>query len=164
MADGAVTDTSALRAFIEARLAEDERLAQSCTPGHPDWHAFTMDDIAGASVFDDQWRLMDCVLYDHNKPMSTKPGATGPAYIDTDQVMVHAARHDPARVLREVAAKRAILARHHRGDRNECVGCGYFGDMDDPCIDEEMENCPELVELASVWSDHPDYDPSWSTT
>jgi hypothetical protein len=77
----------------------------------------------------------------------------------------HIARHDPARVLREVAAKRAILEDHRiikadidteefdlgcercHFNRDEGVaGCGY---------------CPTLKALAAVYGDHPDYDERW---
>lgn len=156
-----MTDTSALRAFIEARLAEDERLALSSTPGHPDWQAFTMDDVAGASVYDDQWLLLSGNWYDHNKAMSSKPGATGPAYIDTDDVMAHAARHDPARVLREVAAKRAILQRY------EIAGIGAeatAGTVLAGASRLRMATLDDvLLALASVWSDHESYRAEWST-
>jgi hypothetical protein len=49
--------------------------------------------------------------------------------------------HDPARVLREVEAKRKILAQqpeHDRGRRNDV-----------------------LRALAAVYEDHEDYDPAW---
>jgi hypothetical protein len=64
----------------------------------------------------------------------------------------HIARHDPARVMREVAAKRAILAEHRQVERDpqwgvvhECLSCHV------------AFPCRTLLLLASAWSDHPDY-------
>ena len=75
----------------------------------------------------------------------------------------HIARNDPARVLREVAAKRAILAAHkHRfeghGDAFGCDTCHWDRDYGMPL---GVEWCTTLRALAAVHSDHPDYDPSW---
>jgi hypothetical protein len=52
-------------------------------------------------------------------------------------------RLDPARVLREVEAKRAVLADRWGG----------------PDHQDMWEHVVQL--LATVWRDHPDYDPSW---
>jgi hypothetical protein len=86
----------------------------------------------------------------------------------------HIARHDPARVLREVAAKRKIVAWHssqhnvggtvwdpaaqfcstcgdqctHVGEAR-CEACGYD------------DGCPTVLLLASVYDDHPDYEQAW---
>ena len=59
------------------------------------------------------------------------------------EVAPHIARHDPARVLREVEAKRKIV---------RDVACGFY----DSDYDEAVEH------LAAVYSDHPDYDPDWA--
>jgi Family of unknown function (DUF6221) len=81
---------------------------------------------------------------------------------------MHDARHGPARVLREVAARRAILAEHAAtdwtayGDRM-CRRCVL--DDDEP-HDEPYHwlpfPCPTLRALAAAYSDHPDYDPAWA--
>lgn len=75
----------------------------------------------------------------------------------------YVARHDPARVLREVAAKRRVMQRHHRSDASTvsdyCAGCAH-----DPegWPEIELNDCPELRDLAAVYSDHPDYRPEWA--
>ncbi|MEV5571683.1 DUF6221 family protein [Spirillospora sp. NPDC052269] len=72
----------------------------------------------------------------------------------------HVARHDPERVLREVAAKRRTLDRHSRsstangpklprGNRNHCR------------YDGKAWPCPDLLDLALPYADHPDYRPGW---
>ena len=70
---------------------------------------------------------------------------------------------DERRVLREVAAKRAILAEHReegRGDHRGCAGCGWASG--DEVRLNEVEECPTLRALASVYADHPDYDQGWA--
>ena len=59
----------------------------------------------------------------------------------------HAERHNPARVLREAEAKRAILAQHWP-DEWGCQTCQ--GDM----------VCP-VLHLAAVYSGHADYRQEW---
>jgi len=59
----------------------------------------------------------------------------------------HVARWDPARVLAECKAKRAILAMHET-----CDDVSY-GDA---------STCPETRTLAAVYSTHPDYRQEWA--
>lgn len=95
--------------FIEAQLSKRETSAKAAPGEH--WQAFTEDDIAGACVCDEQWRLFEPVRYDHNKPLSNRPGATGPQYIQhaRNELCAHIAANDPAFVLRQVAADRLLL-------------------------------------------------------
>lgn len=106
------------------QLNEDERLARAA-PGHS-WQAQDDDSIAGTSVYDEQWRLLEAEHHGHNDPLSNRPGATGPAYVDAarDDLVNHIARHDPARVLADVAIKRNLLELHadRNGYCNECGG------------------------------------------
>jgi hypothetical protein len=86
----------------------------------------------------------------------------------------HIARHDPGRVLREVAAKRAIVGLHrievrkaeitpfdpYTGERRldqyevTCEICGWSSD--DP-----TSACATLRAIAAVYSHHPDYREEW---
>lgn len=72
----------------------------------------------------------------------------------------HIARQDPTRVIRQVAALRHIV-KLHVDSRNyvysdngtpACVECGD---------DTVRWPCSTLRELASIWSDHPDYREEW---
>lgn len=66
------------------------------------------------------------------------------------RVLDHVARHDPARVLAEVAAKRAILDLHDQGDKaDECAIC--FA----------VWPCGTLRALATVYADRDGYDERW---
>ncbi|MFB8441151.1 DUF6221 family protein [Streptomyces niveus] len=59
---------------------------------------------------------------------------------------LHVALHDPARVLREVEAKRRVPARHVPWDNRD--DCRYDG---------ETWPCDDLLDLASPYAGHPDY-------
>ena len=68
----------------------------------------------------------------------------------------------PARVLREVEAKRRILSEH-------TMEPGLFPPSCSRCYAEYPEEwepllwpCPTVRDLAAVYSDHPGYDPGWA--
>lgn len=74
----------------------------------------------------------------------------------------HIARHDPARVLRDVAAKRRILEAHDSDGAHECVDGPEFGDwsLRSPHIGWEV-NCLTLRLLALPYDQHEDYRDEW---
>lgn len=79
----------------------------------------------------------------------------------------HIARKDPGRVLREVAAKRAILARHKPHETMPAgLACNWCSDdVDDrPQLMKMDWPCPDVRAIAAVWSDHPDYRSAWSVS
>lgn len=122
-----------LVAWLRAQLDEDERVALACR-----YQTWTRD---GASIY------------------SGHPTDEVVDWVYDEGGWEHIALHDPARVLREVEAKRRILARHHRWSddnpgvwapsyqANACVGCRTYGDCDDPYI-EDINECPELLDMA----------------
>jgi hypothetical protein len=89
----------------------------------------------------------------------------------------HFGLHDPARVLREVAAGRAILGLHHPTQPHPEFGftypgaakfCGYDGPGDNWQAEHEPDHFPDALWpcwtvrlLAAVYSDHPGYRPEW---
>ncbi|WP_173261029.1 DUF6221 family protein [Streptomyces pacificus] len=81
-----------------------------------------------------------------------------PQAADDGPVARHIARHDPARVLREVEAKRRILREHRQDslpdgiDLEECYTCGGVN---------ERWPCPTLRLLALPYADHPNYRQKW---
>jgi hypothetical protein len=120
---------SDLAAFLAARLDEDEAAAKAGAylPGK-DWDAA----VHGSG------RERDGVLWDEDH-------ANVIAWFDDELAAAqHAARHDPARVLREVEAKRKILA-------SECA----------PYPRHAPPMTVTLRLLAAVYADHPDYDEIW---
>lgn len=143
--------------FLTVRLAEDEQAARAADAVDPTpWRADAGDlgstqersgAGAGIVVAADEVALWDCE--GSNTLCMTAPTAR------------HIARYDPARILAEVAAKRAIVEWHavrrtardardpeEKATVNICW-CGY----DQPCT--------TIRHLAAVNADHPDYDESW---
>lgn len=117
--------------FLRARWDEDEVTAKAASAPSP-WKAATHES--------DSWIVTDAagepLIYDEGTPSLAEAA--------------HIARHDPARVLREVEAKRAILRDHGASDRLEygdplCMRCS------------DLYPCDVLHHLVSVYSDHPDY-------
>ena len=110
------------------------------------------------------------------------PGVVGTErglLVTTDRALrehaAHIAAHDPARVLREIDAKRAIVDEHvltvekvdaapydsFTGERRSdvydvtCAVCGWAND-------DRTSGCRTLRLLASVYSDRPGYRQEWS--
>ena len=135
-----------LAAFISARLSEDEAMAKAAAERQPydEW------DAVGAGGEDDvalsNWRVVAIAI----------PGLKPEHSPAARAVMRHIARHDPARVLREVAAKRAIVARY--GEPFAGLGLG-----EQLQLSQERQGLWFAVrELAAIWSDHPDYRAEWA--
>jgi len=133
-----------LIAFLKARLDEDERAAVAAAKfgeagftGRPQWiNQYGM--VTDAE--DHDWAIVDL---------------NGMA-IGGEPVYVQIARHDPARTLREVEAKRAILGRHEPAGK-EPVSCLW-------CSEDEFLYrwpCPDVLSIAAIYSDHPDYRQEW---
>lgn len=120
--------------FLEARMAEDEEVARaSITRGEGKW------SVRGDHDLD------ECVVEGADFKIYDEGGH------DADQAR-HIAAHDPARVLAECAAKRAII--------KECSSVLRSGGW-------EYSDAPDLAELvvgclAAVYKDHPDYHQEWA--
>ena len=76
----------------------------------------------------------------------------------------HIARHDPARVLREVTAKRKIIVELE--SLRFSIDSGANRGTDNPEGEAYVNGCLAELErtvraLAAVYADHPDYDHSW---
>lgn len=129
--------------FLLARIAEDEAVARDVSP------------LDGAERFG------------HYR---TRPSVSGlPIGWSDQRAEQHFARWDPARVLAECAAKRAIVEQHrpdvgyivlyaHR-DR-EAAEAGGRETM--PVFASAPQNPACLRALAAVYADHPDYQPEWA--
>jgi Family of unknown function (DUF6221) len=118
-----------LIAFITARLDEDEVVARSAA-------SLQADPENG-------WGIDGRAITPHI------------GVVHEEESRVHIARHNPARVLREVEAKRAIVRR-----------CGWSVNEPDrypnglvsPRAVLARQN---LSDLAAAWNDHPDYRAEW---
>ena len=70
------------------------------------------------------------------------------------QTADHGARHGPLRVLRDVAAKRAVVQKYRDGLQAQPDGF-HGGQLD---VAEAL-----IAALASVFAEHPDFNPEWLT-
>ena len=149
---------TAMCAFVQARCDEDQAAASAATKGpwlldegdeEPD-HSLTLKggpdqipDVPGRET----------VVYSPHIWDETWPDFT------------HIARHDPARVLREVAAKRsrvaALLAYARKADeihaRPDRYGDGNRGEI----LGMLMAYMHAVCVDAEIWAGHPGYDPNW---
>jgi uncharacterized protein DUF6221 len=123
-----VSSDEELAAFVAARLDEDEAAANAGARrvGMP-WRAEPQPGTPGGLVLDELGLV----------------GSTGGRY-----AAAHIARHDPARVLREVAATRALIAAIEHPDPNQGPEYGYGLRL-------------ALMYRAAIHGDHPDYDQEW---
>ncbi|WP_072689300.1 DUF6221 family protein [Rhodococcus marinonascens] len=136
--------------FLRARIDEDEQLAREAAQrtawgdrSLPTWHV-SSDSMMSGSAGVDAGALNDPQT--HRIPVVSDEG------FPTVEQARHIARHDPARVLREVEAKRRII------DRAQEL-------YDDP-FDTELfveYRAAILPGMAAVYSDHPDYQPEWAS-
>lgn len=144
--------------FLRARLDEDEATARVATPGP--WlysrseREMTIEGADGHTVAE----LMVC------------PDHEGRRLADG----LHITGHDPARVLREVEAKRAIVDEYvELRDRCAAAWVDYSDWLEgkpvpergpsvsshDPAIRDALSDLLRL--LALPYADHPDYDTAW---
>lgn len=170
--------TVELREFIEQRITEDELWAKAASapasiyvderPVPPagthwtwavgeNWTPYRVDPLEeyvgeGAGEYSSTlvtveqwpWRHGPAGRTSPNKVLATEEVASG--------VGGHIVRHDPARVLRDVEAKRRLLAFADRLDSIRLDNDAWW-----------MPHSTDIEELLALpYSDHPDYNPSWS--
>lgn len=124
--------------FLTARYKEDAAIARTA-----------MGRYADGSPWGPSW------TYDREHFRVLIDGQTAVAAKDTgDADGAHIAHWDPARVLADIAAKRAIVAEHQR------LAEDY--DRADLWRREQVEALNlVLLRFASLYAEHPDFDPSW---
>jgi hypothetical protein len=121
--------TDDLAAFLAARLDEDAEIVETIRSGGFPAATWTTEPAKGG------WEILR---------ESDDPTPLG--YVTRSRCEhVHIARHDPARVLREVEAKRALLV---LADPASGDGLDYGGEW-------------ILAAMALAYSDHPDYRAEW---
>ncbi|MFJ7525155.1 DUF6221 family protein [Streptomyces griseus] len=132
--------TDVLVAFLKARLDEDEQAAR----------AVGFERIeTGEYMWNSKYLLLQGGAGGESKATAEFDG----------DLAVHIARHDPARTLREVEAKRRIIERHSSHSMGSCRTCErpHWGvQVCDHC--ERTAPCPDLRDLALPYSDHPEYE------
>lgn len=144
--------TPAITAFIAARLGDDE--ADALSADLSPWEAWS---APGGGLY----------VSGPDETFGIHPGHHGEdGWRQAERNANHIARHDPVRVLADVAAHRAILAIH------ETISAAYPGCTieSDPCCREcSVEGeypggypCPTLRVLAAIWADHAGYSEGWA--
>lgn len=142
--------------FLEARIAEDEAAARRCAEAFPG--SWDVEDRGYRAHV-----VCDEPYFHHVSELDERH--TNVEHLGGALQMI--AEFNPARVLAECAAKRAILRRHatitvwpdgtggakyYYGSKKVCASC-----------DERTQTpCPTIGLLAAVYSDHPDYDKDWA--
>lgn len=122
-----------LTAFLHARLNEDEQAARAAEADIASWGG--------------TWEAFTDTLWKRT-------------VIEADAICDHIARHDPARVLAEVNAKRRIIDEHPILTAwKVCTRCSDF--YDTAPISRIYGPCPTLRLLALPHAGHPDYRQEW---
>jgi hypothetical protein len=150
--------TPSIVEFLHARIEEDFEAAFNASQDGDAGNTWTVGarDARKARMGDDREDL----VFDIQNGVC----------IGFDELLTFLTRNDPARVLREVEAKRRIMERHKPDDRiivkgpyrgrYSCDGCNYeYGTIDEAT--QDINECPELRDLAAVYSDSPDYREEW---
>lgn len=148
---------SAVVRFLLARLDEDEEGATAATQGPWRHVAKNVIETPGIDVTEADWgRYEDdgvTLLHDYRIHCARDQGAW------KEEDAEHIARHDPARVLAEVAAKRAIVEHFDRlltgpedGDEGSATVMLY-GAAAILCA---------IRHLAAAYADHPEYRREWA--
>ena len=129
-----------LIAFLNARLDEDKASAAKAQKKRRS-----------------PWRVIDSIRM---RVISGSPNRDlVVAETPGDGIADHIARHDPARVLREVEAGRRILARYE-----DCLARMEDPDYPQGVAADQAREYEDFVlpNLAAAWSGHPDYDQEWN--
>lgn len=138
--------------FLLARIDEDEAVARSAARGP--W--LCGGGAHDAHVYAPEVRTSKVALFRED-------------VIDRDYALSlndaeHIARHDPARVLAECAAKRRIVSAFEHGERLvlEAEDMAVFSDLDRARLRGERNAMhAATIWLAEVYAEHPDFDPAW---
>jgi hypothetical protein len=132
-----------LAEFLLARIAEDEAIAHTAATGY---------------LGRREWFVLDGTVGDKTGGVVIYAASTSHLAVE------HITRHDPARVLAECAAKRRIVEAALEVYRHHAI------ESDNDYADEGRQYIWTVAErwdhiltlLASVYSDHADFDPRWS--
>lgn len=133
---------SDLMAFLNARLDEDEMAAKACAEVYPSpWEISDRGWVAKVRADEPNFWVV--------AELEQHPSVDGWLGDRLD----HIARHDPNRVLADIAAKRRIVEEY------EAVREANADSDIDRCLVSSLSAC--LRSLATVYADHPDYQPEW---
>ncbi|MBT2266441.1 DUF6221 family protein [Rhodococcus erythropolis] len=149
--------------FLEARLAEDEAIALKAGGSEAEWlYRAEYDNETGNEVVwansrsETERRGSSLPFVTYERYVTMDHEGCLPAVGEDDGT--HIARHDPARILREVEAKRAIVKAYEDADIRAHDTYGGYEDI----LNGESNGLERALELlTAAYSDHPDFDPDW---
>ncbi|MFJ3705309.1 MULTISPECIES: DUF6221 family protein [unclassified Streptomyces] len=137
--------TAELVAFLRARLDEQEAAAVAAGGAGEGWQALGTGVYSAASVDDDV------------PPLVTAGPEVGGSDEDAARAE-HIALHDPAQVLREVAATRGLLKRYTTPETGEGLPDAFgHHTAGTPRMAVEVA----VRHLAQAYAHHPDHRPGW---
>ncbi|AZM51784.1 hypothetical protein DMA15_03630 [Streptomyces sp. WAC 01529] len=144
--------TADLPAFLRARYDEEAEAAEKA--GRDAWH-YDMFDRSGGVVFASGERPIVEFGFDPERMHAQDRAAA-----DFHQA-AHIARHDPARVLKEIEAKRRIIAAifNYEAKIDGEWGCCHGAEAIEAglCPETNPDEIEALRLLALPYDDHPDY-------
>ncbi len=141
---GTMTGMDDIATFLAARIDEDEAVAKVATPGP--WQVGEGGEVETVKLYGNPGYM---------RPLLVTCDSEGLSPAVDEENAAHIARHDPARVLAEVAAKRAIV---------EFWSLAFQKPADFPHVDFDRVRSAgrwTVWKLAAVYDTHPDYRPEW---
>ncbi|MFC4120925.1 DUF6221 family protein [Nonomuraea zeae] len=136
-----------LIAFVRARLDEDEQAARDATPGP--WSYDPGKEWYDGDDFVTMTNGQEFVGYGGTSPFRGAICITGEAgHAQSARDADYIARHDPARTLRDVRARRRTLDRCQEGLLSGDPRLAGFA-------------AAAVREMAQRWDDHDDFDEGW---
>jgi hypothetical protein len=160
-----------LVAFLRARLTDDERAAKAAPDG-PWGVAEARQEgpwtVLGAFTPHERFNTASDTREITVRREQIAGADLGAGGVRTRAAAEHIARHDPARVLADVEAKRELVKLHGRAVLRAGGGAQYF-DTETVCRSCEPNYqfrelswpCTTLRLLALPYADHPDYRDEW---
>lgn len=146
--------------FLRARLDEDEAAAKAARGDDGRiGHSFEVREDWGRWALLCRYGSLDVVDEDGNQVTFDQEGLSDS--VASPAIGEHIARHDPARVLREVEAKRLIVKQAEEATGLDMQIDGEFrvGGRDE--VAEPYCGDVILRALASVYADHEDFQSEW---
>ncbi len=135
--------------FLRARIDEDEAIARAASEIDPG--PWSLPDGRYVSPWPGHDEI-EAELFNANRGRVISYNGFDVEL--SERTALHITRHDPARVLGEVKAKRAVIELYLLyEDAQYPDGAGGYVSA--------CEKEPKLKALAGVYSDHPDFDPAW---
>lgn len=105
--------------WLNGALNQREAAAQACASGGR-WRYSSGDTVGAWTLYDEHWSIASMTVYDTEAYNYSErmPAARHPGYIDPDAIGNHAALNDPAQILADVTADRALLDLAEQLDRS----------------------------------------------